>query len=345
MNNHSDSFPYPPALDAIIDAAFARLHETLRAAGPTVADCVHAWMESLGGVARQKDGYKHPLSYPMLLFPWWAEKTIHNPPDTDRQTDLAYSTVCGYYAIRLIDNLMDGHSTIELDILPALHVFEAEFQGTYHDDLACDHGFWVLFSEVWYRTAEVTLQDARATEIDLEHFMQVTARKTEAVKIPIAAVCYGEGRHELLDAWSDFVDLFGCWHQMSNDLFDWQRDMDAGTRTYFLSEAQRQSEPGEPVIGWVAREGFDWAMCALEEWMAALKNQARALGSPDLMEYLGLRERMLNDRRAALGPGLSAASRLFDLLSNAKRRGEKSPSPTLPGSGRELCGGDEPPSE
>jgi hypothetical protein len=308
---------YEPALEAVIDAAFDRLDETLRAAGPTIAERVHAWMESMGGIARQQDGYKHPLSYPMLLFPWWAEKALHDPPDADRQTDLVYSTINGYYAIRLIDNLMDGHGTIELELLPTLHVFSAEFQSIYHDDFARDHAFRELFREIWYHAAEVTLRDASAGEIDREHFVQVTARKTEAVKIPIAAVCYDYGCPALYARWVELVDLFGCWHQMSNDLFDWRKDLELGTRTYFLSEAARRSVPGEPVIRWVARDGFGWAMQTLEEWMAELKEQARALGSLDLLAYLEMREQILTDKQEELAPGLDAANRLFDILAGA----------------------------
>ena len=310
---------YEPALETIIDAAFDRLHATLRTAGPTIAERVHAWMESMGGIARQQEGYTHPLSYPMLLFSWWAEKALHDPPDAGRQTDLVYSTINGYYAIRLIDNLMDGHGTLELELLPALHVFSSEFQSVYHDDFARDHAFRDLFRAIWYHSAEVTLRDAGAGEIDRDHFMQVTARKTEAVKIPIAAACYDHGRPEVCGAWFEFVDLFGCWHQMFNDLFDWRKDLELGTRTFFLSEARRRSKPGEEVIQWVARAGFGWAMQTLEEWMAELKEQARTLGSPDLLAYLQLRDQMLRDKQDELAPGLDAANRLFHILSGSRK--------------------------
>ena len=311
---------YEPALEAAIEAAFTRLFETLDASGPTVAERALAWMERMGGRTRQQDAYKHPLSYPMLLLPWWAEKAIHEPPDVGFQTDLAYSTINGYYAIRLIDNLMDGHGTIELDVLPALHVFEAEFLRTYQAFFASDHPFWRLLEETWFHSAEVTLRDAQAGEIDREHFKEVTARKTEAVKIPIAAVCYRYERPDLVAAWAELVDLFGCWHQMSNDLFDWRKDDELGTPTYFLSEARRRVEPGEPLIGWVAREGFGWAVRMLDGWMGELKEKARALNSLDMDRYLATRDAMLREKQHELAPGLQSAERLFDVLRSSSRR-------------------------
>ena len=307
---------YEPALEEAIEAAFARLHETLNVAGPTVAERVLAWMDGMGGRACQKDAYKHPLSYPMLLLPWWAEKAVHDPPDAAFQADLVYSTVNGYYAIRLVDNLMDGHATIERDVLPALHVFGAEFQRTYQGYFGSDHPFWQLFTQTWFHSAEVTLKDAGAVEIDREHFVAVTARKTEAVKIPIAAVCHRYERPGLIEVWREIVDLFGCWHQMSNDLFDWRKDLELGTPTYFLSEAARRGEPGEAVIGWVARERFGWAMQTLDDWMEELKGKARVIESPDLGDYLTMRESMLRERAHELAPGLQSATGLFGLLRN-----------------------------
>jgi hypothetical protein len=308
---------YGPALSGAIHAAFARLHATLAEAGPTLWTRVCTWMDAMGGVEAQIAGYEHPLSYPMLLLPWWAEKALHDPPNSDRQADLVYSTINGYYAIRLIDNVMDAHATVELDLLPALHVFSAEFQRVYRRQFDPDHPFWLLFDRAWYHTAEVTLRDAGAVEIDHEHFMQVTSRKTEAVKIPIAAVCYSQGHAELVPAWEGFVDLFGCWHQMSNDLFDWRKDLELGTHTYILSEATRRAAPDEPVVAWLAREGFAWAIVTLDGWMAQLKVQASALGSPDLLAYLDLRDQMLADTASEFSPVLDALGRLFDAVAEA----------------------------
>jgi hypothetical protein len=309
---------YEPALDAVIDAAFERLHETLDSAGPTVAARVRAWMESMGGIDAQISGYKHPRSYPMLLLPWWAEKTIQNPPDAARQTDLVYSTINGYYAIRLIDNLMDGHATVELGLLPALHVFSAEFARVYHDRFAGGHPFWVDFHEIWYGSAELTLRDAGAVQIDRTHFEQVTARKTQAVSIPIAAVCYSLDCPGRLPAWREFVDLFGRWHQMSNDLFDWRKDLELGTKTYLLAEAERRAELDETILAWLARAGFAWAVSQLDGWMARLGESAHALDSPDLLAYLDTRDQMLAAAASEWGPALEAVSRLLGALSEAE---------------------------
>jgi hypothetical protein len=308
---------YEPTLAAAIEDAFARLYDQLRAVGPAIDNRVHAWLESMGGGARQQDGYKHPLSYPMLLLPWWTEKAIQDPPDAGFQADLVYSTINGYYAIRMIDNLMDGHATAELDALPALHVFSTEFQRPYQAYFPADHPFWRLFRRTWLHCAEVTLQDAYSKEIGQAHFVEVTARKTEAVKIPIAAVCYRYQQPDAIPLWDEFIDLFGRWHQMVNDLHDWRKDLELGTPTYFLSEARRRSERDEPVIAWVAREGFAWAMETLDTWMGELETKADALRSPDLLGYLRLREEMMLARQQNLAAGLESAARLFGLLRGA----------------------------
>lgn len=313
---------YEPALEAVIARAFGRLQQTLRAAGPTIAERTHAWMDSMGGTDRQVERYKHPLSYPMLLLPWWAEKLLQDPPDFGRQTGLAYSTICGYYAIRLIDNLMDGHGTVEADVLPVLHVLAGEFQTTYQRSFAALHGFWELFREVWYRTAEATLRDSSAMAIDRAHFTAATAHKTEAVIIPMAAVCYEYSRADLIAPWAAIVDTFGCWHQMCNDLYDWRKDLELGTTTYLLSEAERRRASDEPMIAWVAREGFEWAMCTLDEWMAELKDRAQTIGSRDLLAYLQTRDQMLRDRATRLRDGLCETARLFEILARARQSEE-----------------------
>jgi hypothetical protein len=97
------------------------------------------------------------------------------------------------------------------------------------------------------------MEDAHQTDIDLARFQQIAAQKVCAVKIPIAAICYYHQQPELIKPWSIFVDLLGCWHQMSNDLFDWVEDSAHQSKTYFLCEAARQKIPQESLTNWVMR--------------------------------------------------------------------------------------------
>ena len=134
--------------------------------------------------------FKHTLSFPMLLLPWWAEKTIRPRPDTAFQADIVHSTINGYYFIRLIDNLMDGHATVEMDLLPALGYFHTQFQAAYQWHFEHDHPFWEFFKTAWFHSAAVTMKDSSLTDLDQDQFVQVAARKTYAARIPLAAVCY-----------------------------------------------------------------------------------------------------------------------------------------------------------
>ena len=109
---------YDQELSHIINAAVSRIHPKMEQAAPFLAQQVSNWMTDLCD-GKPEAYFKHPLGFPMLLFPWWLEKTLHHNPDTAFQTDLVYSTVNGYFYIRLIDNLMDGHASVELQLLPA----------------------------------------------------------------------------------------------------------------------------------------------------------------------------------------------------------------------------------
>jgi hypothetical protein len=311
---------YDQELNHVITTAFSRITSELEQSGPFLAQQVSNWMEHWSRPTPPEDAFKHPLSFPMLLLPWWLEKTLQSKPDPSFQADLVYSTVNGYYYIRLIDNLMDGHATVELKLLPALNFFHTHFQMPYQRYFQHDHPFWEYFTSIWFHSAEVTMKDANLANIDLEQFTQVTAQKTCAVKIPIAAVCYRYERPELIKAWAQFVDLFGCWHQMQNDIFDWRKDAKNQTRTYFLLEAERRKAATESVTEWVIRAGFDWGSEMLEVWMAELKAQAGDLHSADLAAYLEQRGEMMRQRKEEIADGLQSAAKLLALLDQSAGR-------------------------
>lgn len=304
---------YDQELSNVITVAFSRLDTVLEQSGSFVAQPVLSWIKGLAETAQPEDYFKHPRAFPMLLIPWWVEKALQDP-DTSFQTDLVYSTVNGYYYIRLIDNLMDGDATVETNLLPALNIFHSQFQLPYQRYFEHDHPFWEFFCTVWFASADVTMQDASLTDIDRAHFTRVAAQKTCAVKIPLAAVCYRYDHPELVSPWAEFVNLFGCWHQMQNDLFDWRRDMQYQTRTYFLSEAERQKRSDETVAEWVVRGGFAWGVETLEVWMAKLRSLARRLASPDLGTYLEARESMMRKREEEVRHGLQNVAKLLALF-------------------------------
>jgi hypothetical protein len=301
---------YDPQLSHIISTAITHLQTDMALAAPTLAENVSHWIQHLAGTQQPANYFQHPLAFPSLLLPWWLEKTLQDAPEVAFQANLVTSTINGYYYIRLIDNLLDGNATVELQLLPALNFFHSQFQTTYQLYFAHDHPFWDFFAATWLHSAEVTFKDAYLNDIDEAQFQQVAAQKTCAVKIPLAAVCYHYQRPDLIEPWSRFVDTFGCWHQLLNDVFDWQRDETRHTRTYFLCEAERRRKSGESVSGWVVREGFGWGIDKLDGWMSALQMQAGQLRSPELGDYLDTRQAMLDEQANKVKAGLQSLAKI-----------------------------------
>ncbi len=301
---------YSRQLSAIIRAATARQHADLRQAMPVVSVQIIEWMQQLAGTTQTGAYFQHPLAFPSLLLPWWVETQICDAPDEAFQLDLAGSTINGYYYIRLIDNLMDGDTTGEVGLLPALGFFHTRFQSVYQIYFSAGHPFWGFFREIWFRSAEAAMQDANLTEFDETLFKQVAAQKVCAAKIPVAAVCYFYNRPDLIPPWAAFIDRFGAWHQLLNDLFDWHKDHTHHAVTWFLSEAERRQDPAEAVVTWVARQGFAWGINQLQTWMTDLQRAAEQLGSPDVLDYLSQRQALLDEQKLAAESGLQAIAKL-----------------------------------
>jgi hypothetical protein len=306
--------PYGPVLGATIDAAVTRTCGLIRCSMPLSGAQVLAWMRQLAGGDEPAAYYHHVAGSPMFLFPWYLEQTLRAEPDRALQSDLVYSTVNGYYWVRLIDNLTDSQATNELELLPALGLFHTEFQRVYHRHFRASHRFWALFTEIWFHSADVTMQDLHRAQLDRDAFTRVAAQKICAIKIPLAALCYKYSRPDLIAAWGSLVDLFGCWHQMSNDLFHWYEDFSTGTPSYFLAEAQRRRRTDESIPDWVTREGFAWGLDSVDKWMQDLRSFAKQLRSRQLTRYLKFRDVLLHREAADSLESLRLASGLKGLF-------------------------------
>src|SRR6185369_11102253 len=122
------------------------------------------------------------IGFPLLRLPWWLEKTLRPQPVLTFQADLVYSSMNGYYYIRLLDNVMDGHATVEHRLLPAAGFFHSQFQISYQPYFGSAHPFWNFFKQTWFQSAEVTLRDAALVDVDLPHFRQIASQKVCAGK-------------------------------------------------------------------------------------------------------------------------------------------------------------------
>jgi hypothetical protein len=305
---------YHPSLSHALTTAMSRLRIDLEQMAPAMAGPVLTWIEALAGTARPEAYFKHPVAFPSLLLPWWLDETIRPEPDLAFHTNLVYSTINGYYFIRLIDNLMDRQATVELDLLPATGFFHTQFQLVYQHYFEYDHPFWNDFRRYWFESAEATMQDAQLADLDEVRFRQVAARKVCAGKIPLAAVCCRAERLDLLEPWFHFFDRLGAWHQLFNDLFDWHTDLERQHQTYFLSEANRCKRAEELIAAWVIREGFEWGADTLQIWLAELKELASLLNNPNLVAYLNRRGDMLLKQKVDVAEGLRHLNRILQRL-------------------------------
>jgi hypothetical protein len=298
----------------IVTLALQRFRARAEQHTPFMAQQILAWINSLYPGHQPEDYWTDPEAFPLLATPWWLEHTLNPSLDSSLQPDLIYSSINMYCHIRLIDNLMDGDVPTSLNLLPALGFFHAEFLRLYHFHFDYKHPFWDFFCAIWFHSAEVTMLDANMSEFDAAQFIDTAAQKTCAAKIPLAAVCYKYNRTDVLPAWSQFLDRFGCWSQMLNDVFDWLKDSQYQTGTFFLSEATRRKHSTESVTEWVIREGFEWAMETLDTWMSELMTIAKNLQSRGSVAYLYKRAAILEKRRRDVHAGLRSLAKIRTAL-------------------------------
>lgn len=220
----------------------------------------------------------------------------------------------GYYFVRMIDDLMDRDRPPPAAALPALIVLHTEFQRAYHRYFPHAHPFWDDLSAASLESAETASKDAGLSVIGPEQFIDTSARKIAGAKIPIAAVCHRYERPDLLSRWHTLVDLLGRWHQMGNDILGWSRDLEAGRRTYFLSEGAARAGEWRHVSEWVLVDGLAWGRSKLDGWMQELQGEAAGLDCEPLAEYLRQRRRMADEEWEAIVPTIPALRRLATAL-------------------------------
>lgn len=281
--------PWPAEFLATAGRAARRAIAGLGYGSPVLAEQTSRWLSLRCDLSRLEDYFIRPRSLPILALPWWLESTIHREVDIEFQADLMYSSISGYYFARMLDDVMDGHQ-IYRAALPVLGPFHTQFLTTYFKYFLHSDPFWQHFENSYMTGAE-----AAAVEATLEHlceaeFAEVSARKTAAGVIPIAAVCFHYGRSDLLPSWEELFGLLARWHQMRDDLLDWSTDYKSDQRTWLLSEAERRRVDSESISGWMGREGLKWGQSIMECWINEAVTAATGLGSPDLVRYLKFRQ-------------------------------------------------------
>ena len=305
---------YDPVLSSLIHEALLRCRADMAQNAPFLAERVSEWWNRLSQNHGPEASFKHPGSFPMLLLPWYLARSLRAEPEREFELDVIRSTVNGYYYIRLIDNVMDREATLELQILPAAGFFHLRFAEAYRMYFEHGHPFWTSFDAAFSEAVDATVRDAFLTRIDEAAFREISGRKFAAARIPIAAVCHRYGRPDLLPRWELFLTGLGRWCQMRNDLFDWEKDDRLQHRTYLLSEAELRRTPEEPLVFWLAREGFDWGIETLLQWMSELRACAENLECPQVLAYLRFREEYLERQAEEAREGLRFLARLLEVL-------------------------------
>jgi hypothetical protein len=268
-------------------------------------------MASLAPEGEPPEGYFcHPLAFPLLLLPWWMDSALGGGPDLVLQEDLLVSSMSGYYLIRLIDDVMDGSSAARPALLPAVGLYHLEFQAPYQVRFAADDPFWPAFAAAWAEGHEASTVDAQLDDLDEQSFARVAARKVAAGRIPLWAVARRHGLSAPPETWLRFFDAWCAWHQLHDDLTDWQRDAAGDKRTLLLCEGRRRCLPGETLTGWGLREGFHLGVGWLDRDLAALRPLAQATGSEPLLRYVDGRGQLLRRFVAEVSPGLELLRRL-----------------------------------
>lgn len=233
-------------------------------------------------------------SFPIFALPYWMTPPERRAADAAFLTALSRSTYCGYYGIRLIDNVMDRDGPEELrSLLPAASYFNWRFVEPYLGQFDNQSVFWSEFSRLWSEHTESTVRDSLMKEIGESEFFAVSARKFTAAKVPLSAVAHRAGNIEAAKPWHEFVDRLGVFIQFLNDFLDWRHDAEHGIETYLQSESRRRRHPGERHEDWFKREGVFWAIDFLRAEFANLKYASVHIDNQDLESWIVSRERML----------------------------------------------------
>ncbi|MGB6675796.1 MAG: hypothetical protein WBE44_03790 [Terriglobales bacterium] len=293
------SFLHDDQLQKLVGDACARIQTELNCRAPFLGEQLRGWMAQLSPTGKAPDYFLQPRMFPLLRLPLWAARSFTAEPDGEFMADVIYSTVNGYYYIRLLDNLMDGHGTIELKILPATAFFHTEFQAMYQKYFEAAHPFWEVFRSAWFSASDAVTHEFNLDRIREAEFERITVAKLAGARIPLAAVGFRYGTGQSMQRWENFALALARWSQMEDDLFDWHHDLRNGKMSYFLTEANRR-KGSDTVDAWVIREGFQQGVETLQRELCSLRDRARPLNCPGVVSYLDLRETILEDQKTRI---------------------------------------------
>ena len=273
----------------------------------------------LQGVPTKPEHVFGPRAFPHFLLPYWLSPVADRVADAEFQTDLLYSSINGYYSVRLCDNIADNDSPPELrKLAPCTLYFDSEAIGPYRKYFPAPHDFWKLFDTFLAQQAEASAADSLLEDVDAETFASLSSRKFTGTKIPMSAVrSRYQGLERSFEQWLRFVDCLGNFAQFSNDFFDWRHYSRHGITTYVSSESRRRAR-GDSVTRWFLREGFDWGVAELKWRFDSVRLGAEMLGNEEVLHWTVARGGTLNDDIGSLDSALKLLRTLERITSDQK---------------------------
>ena len=302
-----------PSLEQLIASALQRFDASLRAALPTAAPQLFKFLH---GVPTRTEQVLSVRAFPHFVLPYWISPARARLADTEFQTDVLYSTISGYYSIRLCDNIADNDSPHKLRKLVTCGAyFDSEFIRPYMKYFPTPHDFWNLFDRYWAQQAEVSSADSLLDDVDEKSFASLSSKKFTATKIPISAINFRyQELKDSIERWLRFVDCLGNFSQFNNDLFDWNHDSKYGIRTYISSESKRRA-PGDSLTAWFLREGFDWGAAELKSRFNDVRKEAEGLGNKEVLDWTTTRGLALDRDIVEAHSGLELVKKFGTIIS------------------------------
>ncbi|MDX2057090.1 MAG: hypothetical protein SFV24_04760 [Gemmatimonadales bacterium] len=293
----------------LVEAGADRLEAVIRTEMPGSAERALDWLRGLTGSGRLADYFLHPTRFPMVRLPVWAIEA----EAADHRTlvgDTIYSTMAGYYHIRLLDDVMDRMPDAPLELLPLAGLFHLEFQSAYQPHFPAESPFWAVFRSRWLRLADWTVPP---TDPDGGKLLLERAGATVgAVVIPLRALTLGVGAPDRFERWEPVVLALARVEQWIDDVVDWQQDLDRGQPNLLLAAGATRARPGEASAAWVVREGYRWGLATARARLDELEPAARLLASAPLAAFL-------DRRRAALAALVARTEAGLDQLAALAR--------------------------
>jgi hypothetical protein len=303
-----------PVLGEFVSNALRRFDANLEAALPRTAPKLREFLRHV------PTHPKHILdagSFPIAVLPYWLSPSRERVVDAEFQTDLIYSSISGYYSIRLCDNIADNDCLPELrKLAPCAQYFDSEAIRPYMKYFTTNHEFWHSLDKFLAQQAEASAADSFLDDVDEETFASLSSRKFTGTKIPLSAVRFRyQGSENSFEQWLRFVDCLGNFAQFSNDFFDWRHDSMHGITTYVSSESRRRATGEESIALWFVTEGFDWGVKELKLRFENAKLHAEPLGNEALLDWLIARGRTLDDDIGKLRSGINLLEKLGKIIS------------------------------